>query len=343
MRISLDATYSVDPHPSGVAVYSREILDGLARLHAEHEYLHCYRIKQFRKTTGPRFANVHNRLLLPPLPTFRADLFHALNQRVDRRPARSVVSTFHDLFVITSEYSSADFRARFSEQARRAAANSDVIITVSEFTARQVESLLGVPRSRIRVIPHGVRPVTRSIQIERQRKILFVGAVQLRKNIVRLIEAFEQLPADWALILVGATTGFGSDKILERIRSSSAVSRIEVKGYVSDVDLDELYAAASIFAFPSLDEGFGIPVLDAMARGVPVLTSSTSALPEVAGSAAILVNPYDSREIAGGLLRLVEDPHLRELLTTAGYERAKLFTWTSAVEKTYAVYRDLLE
>src|SRR5215470_13502516 len=116
-------------------------------------FLSCYRPKQFPHAPRPGQRNVQRRLLWPPLSTFRADIFHALNQRVDKRPARRVVSTFHDLFVMTDEYSTPSFRARFSLQARRAAENSDAIIAVSEFTADQVNSLLAIPRERIRVVP----------------------------------------------------------------------------------------------------------------------------------------------------------------------------------------------
>jgi hypothetical protein len=186
VRIALDATYSVDRHPSGIAVYSREMMQGLTAEHPEDNFLLCYRLKQFRSAPVPVAANVRRRVLVPPLKTFRADLFHALNQRVDKRPARRVVSTFHDLFVMTEEYSSPEFRARFCEQARRAAENSDIIITVSEFTATQVHTLLGLPRERIRVVPHGVRmPSNPAALCTREKLILFVGALQIRKNVTR--------------------------------------------------------------------------------------------------------------------------------------------------------------
>ncbi len=186
MRIALDATYSIDPQPSGIAVYSRELLSGLARIYSEDDFLHCYRLKQLQKAPQPAFPNVHRRLLLPPLPTFRAGLFHALNQRVDRRQAKKVVSTFHDLFVMTGEYSSPEFRLRFTKQARQAAQNSDYIIAVSQFTANQVSSLLGFDCSRIRVIPHGVHEPSVDEAGAREDMILFVGALQTRKNIGRL-------------------------------------------------------------------------------------------------------------------------------------------------------------
>ncbi len=342
MRIALDATYSVDPQPSGIAVYSREILNGLADAHPEDSFLHCYRAKQFRRTAAPDQPNVSRRLLLPPLPTFRAGVFHALNQRIDRRPARRVVCTFHDLFVMTAEYSSADFRARFTEQARHAAAQADMIIAVSQFTATQVTELLGVDQTRIRVIPHGV-----TVQISgegpqhREKLILFAGALQLRKNIGRLVKAFEQLPLDWQLVLAGSARGYGAEMIVQQIADSPCRERIHVTGYVAPEKLDELYGKASIFAFPSFDEGFGIPVLEAMAHGVPVVTSNRSALVEVAGDAALLVNPDDTDEIATALHRLIDDPELGRKLTQLGKARAKLYTWERAVAETYRVYKEL--
>jgi glycosyltransferase involved in cell wall biosynthesis len=341
VRIALDATYSIDPNPSGIAVYSRELPSGLAQAHREDQFLHCYRIKQYRNRKPSTEANVLDRLLLPPLPTFRSDVFHALNQRVDRRPARRVVSTFHDLFMMTNEYSTQDFRERFTEQARRAAANSDLIITVSQFTAKQVEALLHVPKERIRVVPHGVRVSIAPATTTREKLVLFVGALQVRKNVGRLVEAFEQMPADWRLVLAGGL-GYGSSEILRQLRESRAADRIDVPGYVNNDDLESLYARASIFAFPSLDEGFGMPVLDAMARGVPVITSNTSALPEIAGDAAMLVNPYSATEISSALMGLANNAGLREKLASAGRKRAIAFTWEAAVKKTYSVYRELV-
>jgi glycosyltransferase involved in cell wall biosynthesis len=279
-------------------------------------------------------------LLIPPFPTIRADVFHALNQRVDRRPVKHVVSTFHDLFVMTSEYSSPDFRIRFTQQAKRSAANSDLIIAVSEFTANQITSLLKIPRSRIRVVHHGVRSMPLTLN-DREKMVLFVGALQVRKNLTRLIEAFEQLPSDWTLTLAGAKTGFGAAAILDRIQRSGASKRIRATGYVNWNELEALYSRASIFAFPSLDEGFGMPVLEAMARGVPVLTSNRSALPEVVGSAAVLVDPYQSEEIGEALKRLASDEALRAELVQAGIARASEFTWDAAVRKTYEIYQEL--
>lgn len=280
--------------------------------------------------------------MLPPLRTFRAELFHALNQRVDRRPARRVLSTFHDLFVMTGEYSSPEFRARFTKQARRAAATSDSIIAVSQFTANQVHDLLGVERSRIQVVPHGVHPAAGREGV-REKMILSVGAIQIRKNVARLVRAFETMPEDWILALAGSPSGYGAAGILGEIERSKCRDRIRVTGYVSEQELQRLYSRASIFAFPSLAEGFGIPVLEAMAHAVPVVTSKGSALEEVAGDAALLVDPEQPEEIAGALKRLVEEEDLRKTLEKRGLERAKLYSWEQAVRSTRGVYEEMLK
>ncbi len=345
MLIALDATYLVDPHPSGIAIYSRELLDGLAQSHPADRFVHLYRPKQFRRSLPSGAPNVTRRLLLPFLVK-RPDIFHALNQRVDYRPAKKVLSTFHDLFVMTGEYSSADFRQRFTQQARDAARRSDLVIAVSAFTKAQVVEHLHVPANRIRVIPHGVHlPENVLPQNQRDQIILCVGALQIRKNVVRLVEAFERLPLavarGWKLVLAGSTAGFGAAEIVRRIENSPRVMQIQLRGYVTTAELRELYQRAALFAFPSLDEGFGIPVLEAMAHGTPVLTSNRSALPEVAGDAALLIDPYDADEMSAALGRLIEDSSLRANLAAAGLERAKLFPWERAVQETWQTYQSV--
>lgn len=342
MRIALDATYSIGPQPSGIGIYSHEILDGLVRSYPQDSYYFCYRWKQWRQRHAPLPANVQRRLLQPPFSPFRADLFHALNQRVDRRPAAKVVSTFHDLFVMTGNYSSPEFQQRFTRQAKRAAENSDMIIAVSEFTANQVSSLLGFERSRIRVVPHGVHlPPTPLEKRGRQKIILSVGTLQKRKNTLGLVEAFEGLPREWRLVLAGAATGFGANEILRRIENSPSRERIEVTGYLPDKDLHMLYNRASIFGFPSFDEGFGIPVLEAMAHGLPVVASNTSALPEVTGSAALLVDPRRTDAIRAALWSFIHDEELRERFSGEGLARAGEFSWQRSVRETYRVYEEL--
>lgn len=342
MTIALDATYSVGEALSGVGLYSREILLGLAASHPEARFLFYYRPHRYLRARAERLpGNVRRRLLAGPLGPQRAALFHGLNQRLPEAIPERSVATFHDLFVLTGEYSTREFRERFAEQARDAALRASAIIAVSEFTRRQVVSLLGVAEEKVRVVHHGTRRLALPEGVGREKIILNVGAIQKRKNIARLVEAFETVDASWRLALVGSA-GYGAEEILARIARSPARERIAVTGYVSAESLAGWYARAMVFAFPSLDEGFGMPVLEAMASGLPVVTSDRSALPEAAGDAAWLVNPEDTDALGEALRTMTERAEIREELAQRGVLRARDFTWEKAVRETWNVYREAL-
>ena len=301
-----------------------------------------YRSQRYwRARREPKPSNVTRRFLADSWGNRSARLFHGLNQRLPRKRFPRQVSTFHDLFVLTGDYSTPEFRERFAAQAREAAAASDLIIAVSKFTASQVEDLLHVPASRIRVIHHGIvpRPLP---DLPREKMILCIGAIQRRKNQAALVRAFRAMPSDWRLVLAGSQ-GYEAAETLREIGNSD---QIQVTGYIPDAELATLYARASIFAFPSLDEGFGMPILEAMAAGIPVLTSDRSSMPEVvrgaAGDAALLVDPTNDEQIEAKLKELVTNETLRQSLIEKGRARARNFTWKKAVEQTAAVYRELL-
>lgn len=340
MTIGLDATYSVGDQLSGVGIYSRNLLSGLADAHPETRFDLYYRPHRFVRSWGePRKGNARRRLLAGPF--FRQpDVFHGLNQRLPEARMRRAVATFHDLFVLSGEYSTPEFRSRFAAQARDAAERADLLIAVSEFTKSQVTGLLGVPPVKVRVIHHGARALPLPAAA-RENVILCVGAIQKRKNLSRLVAAFEALESDWTLVLAGSS-GFGAAEIGAQIEASKARKRIQLTGYINDQELARWYARASIFAFPSLDEGFGIPVIEAMAAGLPVVTSNRSGLREVAGDAALLVDPEGTDAIAEALRELIEDPDLRQNLTNRGRDRAALFSWEKAVRLTWDVYQELL-
>ena len=342
MRIALDATYSVGENLSGVGVYSRELIRALAAAHPEEHFTFCYRPHRYFRSFGvPLPANARRALLAEPLFPRSRDFFHGLNQRVPDVRFRRTVITFHDLFVLTGDYSTPEFRRRFAEQARRAAQESDAIVAVSEFTARQVEQLLNVERARIHVVHHGADHAACASGIARENVVLNVGAVQKRKNIARLVEAFERTPRGWKLVLAGSS-GYGAPEILARIADSSRREDIEVLGYVAAGELAKWYARARIFAFPSLDEGFGMPVLEAMAAGVPVIAARRAALPEVCGDAALLVDPEDVAAIAAGLAHLMEDQIAAGQMVDAGRKRAREFSWQKAAIETWKVYQLLM-
>jgi glycosyltransferase involved in cell wall biosynthesis len=335
LKIALDATYSVGDAPSGVGLYSREILFGLAAAHPEVGFDFCYRPHRFLRA-GELPPNARRRLLAGPR---LGGLFHGLNQRLPPIWRGRAVATFHDLFVMTGEYSTPEFRARFTAQAREAAARADAIIAVSEFTKWQVVGLLRADPARVHVVHHGARRLSNGPSAApREKVVLNVGAIQTRKNIVRLVEAFESMDSAWRLVLVGSF-GYAAGSIRERIERSPARERISVLGYIPPEELAGWYARASIFAFPSLDEGFGMPLLEAMAAGVPIVTSTSSALPEVAGDAALLIDPRDTDALADALRRLSEDGSLRQDLARKGESRVRGFSWEQTVRQTWAVYQ----
>ncbi len=339
MTLSLDTTYSLGNNLSGVGVYSRELLQALAEGHPDQRFTWRYRphrfLKSFRESVP---GNARRRILLDTVG-LRTGIFHGLNQRLPAKRFPKQIATFHDLFVMTAQYSTPEFRARFTEQARRAVGEADRIIAVSEFTASQVESLLGVERSRIRVVHHGIQ---RLPVMERapEKIVLHVGAIQERKNIARLIAAFAAMPAGWRLVLAGSA-GFGADRILSAIQQSPRTKDIHITGYVSNDALADLYARASIFAFPSLDEGFGMPILEAMRAGVAVIASNRSAIPEVCGTAAEFVDPFRTNDLAETMQKVALDTRRRSELELCGIRRAKDFSWERAAAQTWQVYEEL--
>jgi glycosyltransferase involved in cell wall biosynthesis len=354
---ALDASYSLGRDPSGVAVYCSRIIRALAKAAPDDHFALCYRANRFfRSLLTPLPASNCSRRLMeefaPFLPPRKAALFHGLNQRLPRTPFAAggcrAITTFHDLFVMSGDYSTAEFRQRFSELARDAAGRSDRIIAVSQFTAGQIGEYLNYPRDRISVVHHGVDPVPeisppardafrRKLELEAPF-LLHVGAIQQRKNVARLVQAFEGLPERYLLVLAGAA-GYGAREILDRIEQSPARRRIRVLGYRTRGELNHLYRAAAALAFPSLEEGFGIPLLEAMSAGLPVVTSNRSALKEVAGDAGLLVDPLDVDALRGALQAALEDKGAREGLIAAGFRRAAAFTWQLAARETLAVYQ----
>jgi glycosyltransferase involved in cell wall biosynthesis len=341
LRIALDATYSLGDGLSGVGVYSREILNGLAGTDFAEGWDWFYRSQRYFRARGlPKPSNVTRRFLADSWGSRSAGIFHGLNQRLPQRRFRRQIATFHDLFVLTGDYSTPEFRARFTIQAREAATRADLLIAVSAFTASQIETYLHVPESRIRVIHHGV--VRRRLpDLPREKIILCVGAIQRRKNQAMLIRAFRALPKDWTLVLAGSQ-GYEAAEAVAEAANSAAAARIRITGYLTDDQLGEWYARASIFAFPSLDEGFGMPVLEAMDSGIPVIAGNCSALPEVCGDAAELIDPRSEDDLASALVRLATDDARRAELVVQGLNRTKEFRWENAVAKTVAAYRELL-
>jgi glycosyltransferase involved in cell wall biosynthesis len=172
--------------------------------------------------------------------------------------------------------------------------------------------------------------------------VLSVGVIQTRKNTLNMLKALKTLPGKYQLVLCGGD-GYGSEAIHEFIRTESLGDRVKILGFIDDAQLGRLYQAASVFLFPSLEEGFGIPVLEAMANGLPVVTSNVSSMPEVGGEAALYVDPHDPADIAQKVMQAVEDLVLCDSLVKKGISRASELTWRRTAEATLAVYDEVLK
>ncbi len=238
-----------------------------------------------------------------------------------------------------------DLQAHLKDHANKA----DLIMCISENTKKDVMNILGIPENKIWVTYMGVSEEFKYYRDKsimnnfRQRSglperfILFVGTMEPRKNLIRLIEAYYLLLSHYnikePLVIVGGK-GWKNDFLYQRIKELKIEDKLIITGYVSDEDLPLYYNAATVFAYPSLYEGFGIPVIEAMACGVPVVTSNVSSLPEVAGDAAVLVNPEEPEEIAAAIYRIMIDEDLYESLREKGFKQASKFTWEACAKKT---------
>ena len=279
------------------------------------------------------------------------DLVHATSAAIPPTGGRPLVATVHDLAFrhFPDGYPAAG--RRYHERSARIVADEAARVLVpSEATARDLAELYGVDRGRVTITPLGVEVpaepdragaerLLRDLGV-RRRFLLAVGTLEPRKNLPRLVAAFgevtDELPDHW-LVVVGPV-GWGP-----ALRPTWDSVRVKLAGPVGDATLHALYQAADGLAYPSLYEGFGLPVLEAMAHGTPVLTSDRSSLPEVAGGAALLVDPLDRAAIAAGLVRLAGDTPLREQLAKAGRQRAAGLTWRATAAATWAAYREVAE
>jgi len=232
---------------------------------------------------------------------------------------------------------------------------ADAVIAISESTRRDAIRLYGMDEEKIRVIYEGVSPrfcvaSPEAISVVRQKHslpesfILSVGTIEPRKNLTSLLGAYRALKnqgAEWKLVIVGKK-GWLYEGFFSRLRELGLENEVIFPGFVPDEDLPAFYSAADLFVFPSLYEGFGLPVLEAMACGAPVITSNTSSLPEVAGEAALLVDPTSVEELAGGMRRVLESKELRDELRAKGPKQAAKFRWENAARETLSVYEAVL-
>ena len=379
MRVALDGQPLLTPL-AGVGHYTRQLIHALARADAGHRYyvvvprpLRALR----RRSVLSGFPEPNVELVVPGWwPTMRArlqrrlgraaelgqglvppcDVFHATNNvfpyRV--RAARSVL-TIHDLtLLLFPEWHPADRLALMAPALEPAVRRADHVITPSQATRNDVLKLLPVDPERVSVVPEGVAPTfapmpaadvaarLAPLGLRGGDYLLFLGTIEPRKNLLRLLEAVELAAPQIGPLVVAGGRGWNDARIRAALARLAGAGRVRGLGYVPDDVKPALLAGARAFVYPSLYEGFGLPPLEAMACGTPVLTSSVASLPEVVGDAALLVDPEDVPALATALARIWREDPLRAELRARGLARARRFSWERTARLTLDVYRTVL-
>ena len=356
MNFAIDAfEVSAEP-PTGTGRYVRCLVDELLRTDAASLLtLLCRRNGRAVQAAAhvaslrcPLNRTVWSQVRLPlHLLSHRYDLLHIPGHKLPAlAPCRTVV-TIHDLaFEKFPDTFKPLHRQRLVMFTRNAARRADRIIAISESTKRDLCELYSVAATKIDVVHHGVdhavfhpnvRPARRPVPY-----VLSVGALQPRKGFPMLIRAFKRLCARWhepIELLIAGQRGWMWEDIEAEAKLTPFAERVHLLGYVSDEQLPSLYAGATLVAIPSFYEGFGLPLLEAMACGSPVVASNASCFPEVCGDAAQMVDPQDEEAWTDAMIELLEDPAKREKLRRRGLARAAQFTWQRTAEQTLAVYR----
>jgi glycosyltransferase involved in cell wall biosynthesis len=371
MHIGIDA-HAIGARQGGNETYIKNLIAAIAELDGENRYTLFLANARAARDWHGRYSNFAVRLLPPPTPIVRVpvalafelrrhpvDVLHVQYTAPPFCPA-PVIATIHDL---AFEHLPETFTRRGQMQlrltVRRTARRAARIITVSEFSRQDIINTYRLPPEKIIVTHNGVEPrftphpasnneaadVRRRFSIERNY-LLAVGSLQPRKNLARLVRAYAKLRAECAdfahqLVIAGRKLWL-SGEVFAEIERQRCVSDVIVTDYVADAELPALYRHATALVYPSLFEGFGLPPLEAMACGTPVVTSKTSSLPEIVGEAALMIDPYDEAALQRAMLEISSDEPLRARLREAGFEQARRFTWRAAAEETLALYKEVM-
>ncbi len=370
MRIGID--YTAAQQRAGIGRYVRGLVAALAQLDSENRYvlLSAGRPQEVAFPSNfslhflpfsPRWAAILWQRLRLPLPvdlfTGPLDLFHSPDYVLPPLFRGKRLLTIHDLsFLRYPQGADPSLRWYLLGAVPRSVARADLILADSQCTKRDLVELWGVEEERVEVLYPGVeeryRPLEReSLEGARERYgldspfILTVGTLEPRKNHVRLLRAYRSLRSQGfphRLVVAGAK-GWLYEAIFEEMERLHLEEEVAFLGFVAEEDLPALYNLADLFVFPSLYEGFGLPPLEAMACGTPVVTSHVSSLPEVVGEAALMVPPEDVEALTEAMERGLSDLSLRRELVNKGLEQARRFTWKGAAERLLAIYQRMGE
>jgi glycosyltransferase involved in cell wall biosynthesis len=368
LRIAIDA-HSVGTGLGGNESYATNLIEALAEIDADNRYTLYVTRREAVERFSNRWPNFVVRATLPHTPFVRIPL--TLSAELRRNPVDvlhvqftappfapcPVVVSIHDL---SFEHLPQTFKRRSRMQlrmtVRRSARKAAQVVALSEYVRSDIITTYGISPEKVNVIPLAAPsyfgPIDDAAELQRVKQIygidsdyiLTVGSIQPRKNLSRLIAAYSSLHGAQRegklpqLVLVGKCAWL-YDETLRAIKESEVSNSIVLTGYVPEADLPALYSGALCFVYPSYFEGFGLPPLEAMKCGAPVIVSNKTSLTEVVGQAGILVNPFDVNEIASALEKVISNSNLRSELRVKGFERARLFDWRETARQTLAVYK----
>ena len=380
MRIAIDYT-AATRQAAGIGNYVRSLVDAMLAQDDTNQYTLLTSGRPPRERPFPSAENVRGRSLIIPdrylnvlwyrwrLPisatffTGQVDIYHGpdfvlppLNGKL-----RKVV-TVHDLaFLEHPEYAVPELAAYLKKVVPEAVEAADVVASVSQTTRQTLIEHFQTPLEKITLVPNGIRAyfrrITDPVLLEATRHkfglksplVLGVGTQEPRKNHLGLIKAFHKAVSTGnkstrpAMLALAGGSGWLYEETEQIVAELKLEKKVRFLGRVSDLELMMLYSLADVFVFPSFYEGFGVPPLEAMACGTPVITSNTSSLPEVVDDAAIMINPHKIHEIASAINRVVENKQLQEDLRQKGYTRAAHFTWVRSAQKMLSIYQQLYE
>jgi glycosyltransferase involved in cell wall biosynthesis len=288
-----------------------------------------------------------HRLGWPPIEWLthdHADVVHSLHPLLIPSRSAARIVTVHDLYFLDRpEHTGAEIRRDYPSLAQRHVRRADGVVVNSKYTGSQVAQRFEVSPDRITVCYPGKPSWSRRPDPAVAGPVLFLGTVEPRKNVARLIEAYAAVVArrpDTPSLVIAGALHIPRDELLSRAAAGGNLSsRVSFAGYVDEAERKHLLSTASMLVLPSLEEGFGIPALEAMTVGLPVVASNRGALPEVVGEAGILIDPEDVRALATAIERLLSDDHHRRALSAKGVARAEHFSWDSSADALYDAYR----
>jgi glycosyltransferase involved in cell wall biosynthesis len=368
VRIGIDARL-IFYHQAGIGQYILRLTQALAQIDRDD----AFTLFISRKDRTSRVAQINfkqQRLWTPShhrferwtmsleLAPFALDVLHSPDFIPPTWTRCPSVITMHDLaFLLYPRFLTRE-SARYYGQVDLAARHADHIIAVSESTKRDTIRLLGVPESKITVIYEAAHPLFAPLEIEQAHAfvqarynlpanfILFVGTIEPRKNLPTLLRAFKRLRENYkaeAVLAIAGKRGWLVEEVDQVIAELQLGNAVRFLGGVQNEELVHLYNAARLFVLPSFYEGFGLPPLEAMACGTPVIVSNVSSLPEVVGDAGLLIAPDDVEELAVAMSRVLTDDKLRREMRDKGLVRAQTFSWQRAARETLAVYRRVVQ